>query len=95
VAGSSQPTIGDQRNVDAMPPICWGLKTSTGPRQAGGGGELADVGLGGGGEVRGGVAQDHVCEERRFVGAGRGDHQEVFFEGDAQAVAVVGAAEEH
>ncbi len=34
VAGSSQPSTGDQQNVDGTPPMCWGLKTWTGPSPA-------------------------------------------------------------
>ena len=33
VAGSSQPSTGDQQNVDGTPPMCWGLNTWTGPRK--------------------------------------------------------------
>ena len=31
VAGSSQPSMGSQQKVDGTPPMCWGLKTWTGP----------------------------------------------------------------
>ena len=43
------------------------------------GGERVDVGFGGGGDDRAGVAQDDVGEERGLVGAGRGHDQQVFF----------------
>ena len=33
VAGSSQPSTGDQRNVDGTRPMCCGLNTCTGPRR--------------------------------------------------------------
>ena len=32
VAGSWQPSTGDQQNVDGTPPMCCGLNTYTGPR---------------------------------------------------------------
>ena len=57
--------------------------------------KAVDVGLGGGGDDRAGVAQDDVGEERRLVGPGRGHDQQVLFQRDAQAVPVVGPAEEH
>ena len=57
-------------------------------------GQGVDVGFGGGGDDRAGVAQDDVGQERRLVGAGRGHDEQVLFQRDAQAVAVVGAAEE-
>ena len=31
VAGSWQPSTGDQQNVDGTPPMCCGLNTCTGP----------------------------------------------------------------
>ena len=31
VAGSSQPSTGDQQKVDGTPPMCCGLNTCTGP----------------------------------------------------------------
>ena len=31
VAGSSQPSTGDQQNVEATPPMCCGLNTCTRP----------------------------------------------------------------
>jgi hypothetical protein len=34
MAGSWQPSSGDQRKVEAMPPEPSGLKTATGPRRA-------------------------------------------------------------
>ena len=58
------------------------------------GGQGVDVGLGGGGDDRAGVAQDDVGQERGLVGAGRGHDQQVLFQRDAQAVPVVGPAEE-
>ena len=61
---------------------------------ADGAGERVDVGFGGGGDDRAGVPQDDIGQERRFVGAGRGHHEQVLFERDAQTVPVVGAAEE-
>ena len=95
VAGSWQPSTGDQRKVDGTPPMYWGLNTCTGPSWARtAAGEGVDVGFGGGGDDRAGVAQDDIGQERRLVGAGRGHHEQVLFERDAQAVAVVGAAEE-
>ena len=57
-------------------------------------GEGVDVGFGGGGDDRAGIAQDDIREERRLVGAGWRHHEQMLFQRDAQAVAVVGAAEE-
>ena len=57
-------------------------------------GQRVDVGLGGGGDDRAGVAQDDIGQERRLVGAGRRHHQQVLLQRDAQPVPVVGAAEE-
>ena len=34
VAGSWQPSTGDQRKVDGTPPMYWGLNTCTGPSWA-------------------------------------------------------------
>ena len=31
VAGSWHPSTGHQRKVEGTPPMCWGLKTCTGP----------------------------------------------------------------
>ena len=58
-------------------------------------GQGVDVGLGGGGDDRAGVAQDDIGQERRLVGPGRGHHQQVLFQRDVEPVPVVGAAEEH
>ena len=58
-------------------------------------GEGVDVGLGGGGDDRAGVAQDDIGEERGLVGAGRGHDQQVFFQRDAQPVPVIGPAQEY
>ena len=95
VAGSWQPSTGDQQKVDGTPPMCCGLNTwhraEEGADRAG---ELEDVGLGGGGDDRAGVAQDDIGEERGLVGAGRGHHQQVLLERDVEPVPVVGAAEE-
>jgi hypothetical protein len=56
--------------------------------------QLEDVGLGGGGDDRAGVAQYDVGQERRLVGPRRGRDEQVLFEWDVQSVAVVGAAQE-
>ena len=58
-------------------------------------GQVVDVGLGGGGDDRAGVAQDDVGQERRLVGPWRGHDQQMLFQRDPQAVPVVGPAEEH
>ena len=58
-------------------------------------GQAVDVGFGGGGDDRAGVAQDDIGQERGLVGPGRGHDQQVFFQRDSQAVPVVGPAEEH
>jgi hypothetical protein len=95
VAGSSQPSMGFQRKVDGMPPMCWGLKTWTRAEvRAHRAGQGVDVGFGGGGDDRAGVLDDHVGQERGLVGPGRGHNQQVLFERDAQLMPVVGAAEE-
>ena len=57
-------------------------------------GQGVDVGFGGGGDDLAGIALDDIRQERRLVGAGWRHHEQVLFEWDAQAVAVVGAAEE-
>jgi hypothetical protein len=49
----------------------------------------------GGGEDGSGVLHDHVGQEHRLVGAGRGHDEQVFLQRDAQLVPVVGAAEKH
>ena len=59
------------------------------------GGQGEHVGLGGRGDDRAGVAEDHVGQERGLAGSGRGHDQHVLLEGDAQAVPVVRPAEEH
>ena len=59
------------------------------------GGQAVDVGLGGGGDDRAGVAQDDVGQERRLVGPWRGHDEQVLFQRDPQAVPVVGPAEEY
>ena len=33
VAGSWQPSTGDQQKVDGTPPMCWGLNTCTGAKR--------------------------------------------------------------
>ena len=58
-------------------------------------GEGEDIGLGGGGDDRAGVAQDHIGQERGLEGAGRGHHQQVLFQRDPQPVPVVRPAQEH
>ena len=58
-------------------------------------GQVVDVGLGGGGDDRAGVAQDDIGQERGLVGPGRGHDQQVLFQRDVQAVAVVRPAHEH
>ena len=58
-------------------------------------GQGVDVGFGGGGDDRAGVAQDDVGQERRLVGPGRGHHQQVLLQRHVEPVPVVGAAEEH
>ena len=39
-------------------------------------GQRVDVGLGGGGDDRAGVPEDHVGQERRLIGAGRRHHEQ-------------------
>ena len=58
-------------------------------------GQRVDVGLGGGGDDRAGVAQDDVGQERRLVGPGRGHDEQVLLQRHVEPVPVVGAAEEH
>ena len=58
-------------------------------------GQVIDVGLGGGGDDRAGVAQDDIGQERGLIGARRGHDQQVLFQRDAQPVPVVGPAQEH
>ena len=58
-------------------------------------GQGVDVGFGGGGDDRAGVAQDDVGQERRLVGPGRGHDEQVLLERHVEPVPVVGAAEEH
>ena len=65
------------------------------PLRADGAGQVVDVGFGGGGDDRAGVAQDDIGQERRLVGPGWRHDQQVFFQQDSQAVPVVGPAEEH
>ena len=54
-----------------------------------------EVGFGGGGDDRAGVAQDDIGQERGLIGAGRRHDQQVLFQRDPQAVPVVGPAQEH
>ena len=58
-------------------------------------GQRVDVGLGGGGDDRAGVAQDDVGQERRLIGPWRRHHENVLFQRDLEAVPVVRPAEEH
>jgi hypothetical protein len=58
-------------------------------------GQAVDVGLGGGGDDRAGVAQDDIGQEGGFISARWGHDEQVLFERDAQAVPVVGPAQEH
>ena len=58
-------------------------------------GEGEHVGLGGGGDYRPWVGQDHVGQERGLEGSRRRHQQQVLFQRDPQAVPVVGPAEEH
>ena len=75
--------------------MCCGLNTCTGPSEgAHGAGELEQVRLGGGGDDRAAVAQDDVGQERRLERPWWRHRQDVLLERDAQAVPVVGAAEE-
>ena len=96
MAGSWQPSTGDQRKVDGDAADVLRVehvhRAEAGADRAGQG---VDVGLGGGGDDRAGVAQDDVGEERGLVGAGRGHDQQVLFQRDPQPVPVVGPAEEH
>ena len=59
------------------------------------GGQVVDVGLGGGGDDRAGVVQDDIGQEGGLVGAGRGHDQQVLLERHPQPVPVVRPAEEH
>jgi hypothetical protein len=61
----------------------------------GGGGECEHVGLGGGGDYRSRVSQDHVGQECGLEGSRRRHQQQVLFQRDLQAVSVVRSAEEH
>ena len=96
VAGSSQPSTGDQQKVDGHAADVLGVedvdRAEFGADRAGQG---VDVGFGGGGDDRAGVAQDDVGQERRLVGAGWGHDEQVLLQRHVEPVPVVGAAEEH
>ena len=96
VAGSSHPATGDQRKVDGDAADVLRVEHVHRPRWARtAAGQGEDVGLGGGGDHRAGVAQDDVGEERGLVGARRGHHQQVLLQRDPQPVPVVRPAQEH
>ena len=96
MAGSWQPSTGDQQKVDGHAADVLRVehvdRAEFGADRAG---QRVDVGFGGGGDDRAGVAQDDVGQERRLVGAGRRHHEQVLLQRDVQPVPVVGAAEEH
>ena len=80
VAGSSQPATGSQQKVEATRADVLGVE-HVHPAVLGAdrGGQVVDVGFGGGGDDRAGVAQDDIGQERGLVGPGRRHDQQVFF----------------
>jgi hypothetical protein len=95
VAGSSQPSTGDQLSVEATPPMNCRLNTCTRPRHPHAGGQGVHVGLRGGRDDRAGVTQDHVGQERGLERPRRRHHQHVLFQRHPQAMAPVRPPQEH